>query len=868
MTRLHFGLAWLGSFINKDYYKPNITRTMTYSSDLLKALQYSRQEAERLGCKAVAPEHLLLGLLRIETGHAYQLLQEAQVDTALLKQKTESSVEGTETTPSNPLFDAQSERILRFVDLEAIAAKAENSDTEHLLLAILKEKNSKVAVLLQDSFQVDYGTIYALSHSHTHKSPQNSSLFDSEDEDEEDEQNQAPFAQKGQKVKSKPSSPTPALDSFGVDLTQKAADGKLDPMVGREAEIERVLQILSRRKKNNPVLIGEPGVGKSAIVEGLAARIAKREVSPLLLNKKIYTLDVGTLVAGTKYRGQFEERMKAVMTELRAHPEIILFIDEIHTIIGAGNQAGQLDAANMLKPALARGEMQCIGATTMDEYRNSIEKDGALERRFQKVLVEPTNAQQTFRILQQLAPLYAEHHHVTYTDEVLEACVRLSDRYISDRSFPDKAIDAMDEVGARSRLQVPPTPLVIKDLEEKLAALRAQKEQVIKSQNYEKAVALRDEEKGLQSQLDQACKKWESDTLGAAKKLEVEDVARVISLMTGVPVERIAKAENTRLRTMGETLQTQIIGQDSAIQAVVRSIQRSRVGLKDPNRPIGSFLFLGPTGVGKTYLAQCLAQEMFGSKDALIRIDMSEYMEQHAVSLLVGAPPGYVGYEQAGKLTEAVRRKPYSIVLFDEIEKAHSDVFNLFLQLLDEGRLTDRQGRIVDFKNTIVIMTSNVGSRQLSEFSNGIGFRNSADEADSTSRAVLQKALQRTFPPEFLNRIDNIVTFAQLSESSVRQILDLELQKVIDRIAPLGYLLSVSEEVKQALMKQGYDPKFGARPMKRTIQHEIEDVLTDFVLEQDTPVRGKIEAVMEEGKVKIKPVPDPQPAAKKSRTTK
>ncbi len=655
-------------------------------------------------------------------------------------------------------------------------------------------------------------------------------------------------------------SDTPALDSFGTDLTQAAREGQLDPVIGREKEIERVIQILSRRKKNNPILIGDPGVGKSAIVEGLAQQIANRKwfmphsaQRTAHASPRIITLDIASMVAGTKYRGQFEERMKTVLEELRKHPEIILFIDEIHTIIGAGNQAGQLDAANILKPALARGEIQCIGATTLNEYRTSIEKDGALERRFQKVIVPATTKEETLEILRQLAPRYAEHHHVTYSDEVLQACVELTDRYISDRTFPDKAIDAMDEVGARTHVQTPAKPQHVTELEDTLLALQEEKDVVLQEQNYERAVALRDEEKTVQNCLDQELQAWnEAASRTPHSTLHVEDVAGVVSLMSGVPINRIAQAENERLRTMADTIQERVIGQDEAVKSVVRSIQRSRVGLKDPNRPIGTFLFLGPTGVGKTYLAQCLAEEMFGTRDALIRIDMSEYMEKHAVSLLVGAPPGYVGHEDAGKLTEAVRRKPYSIVLFDEIEKAHPDIFNVLLQVLDEGRLTDRQGRQVDFKNTIIILTSNVGTRQLKDFGAGIGFSSAERLSDEDAARMLRKALNKTFSPEFLNRIDNIVTFNQLEKASLLRILDLELSHAQQRLTALGYHLSLSDEAKEMLLEKGYDVQYGARPLRRAIATELENALTDFLLAEDTQATDReIIAVVQDKKIAI-----------------
>ncbi|MCM1035666.1 MAG: ATP-dependent Clp protease ATP-binding subunit [Paludibacter sp.] len=834
---------------------------MTYTENLYKVLQFSRQEAERLGNESIEPEHLLLGILRLGEGTACDMLRSAKVKLDLLKKQLEANLHTLPVRSTRLTYSRKSERILRLVDLETRYFKAETSDTEHLLFALLKDNTTtplstmndanNVALLLQDNYNITHETMSAiynnLKHPHTQQPPTMGAGFAAEEDDEEP---QHIYASPKTGIENSKSD-TPALDSFGNDLTRAAAEGRLDPVIGREKEIERIAQILSRRKKNNPILTGEPGVGKSAIIEGLALRIVNRQVSPMLFNKRIYTLDVASMVAGTKYRGQFEERMKSVMNELQKHPEIILFIDEIHTIVGAGNQAGQLDAANMLKPALARGEMQCIGATTLKEYRTSIEKDGALERRFQKVMVEPTSAEDTLQILKKLAPSYAAHHNVVYTDAVLETCVRLTDRYISDRCFPDKAIDAMDEAGARTHLLAPAVPASIRALETELEQIRNEKERVLTEQNYEQAVALRDQEKGVETRLKEQLKAWETSCSETPQTITEEDVAFVVSLISGIPLQRIAQSENIRLRTMADTLCSKVIGQDEAVKAVVRSIQRSRVGLKDPNRPIGTFLFLGPTGVGKTYLAQCLAEEMFGSRDALIRFDMSEYMEKHSVSLLVGAPPGYVGHEDAGKLTEAVRRKPYSIVLFDEIEKAHTDIFNILLQLLDEGRLTDRQGNRVDFKNTIIILTSNVGTRQLKDFGRGIGFTMAQEADEKDTHAVLHKALNKTFSPEFLNRIDNIVTFSQLSKETLSQILELELSHLQERLRPLGYHLSLTEEVKTLLLTKGYDIQYGARPIKRTIQHEIEEPLTDYILSQDCNEEQSLIGTLQEGKVII-----------------
>lgn len=819
---------------------------MTYTENLYKSLQFSRQEAARLGNENITPAHLLLGIIRLGEGHAYEMLQQANTDIDTLRKLTEASLPCRTSSPSHPTYDQQAKRILRFIDLETKIHKAAVADTEHLLLAILKEHTNNTATLLQKEFHITYETMTTL-YSHIQQHPHMGAGFTAEENDD------GPLPSQQAVTKGKTANPdTPALDSFGHDLTQAATNGKIDIVIGREKEIERVAQILSRRKKNNPVIIGEPGVGKSSIVEGLAMRIVQRQVSPVLFNKRIYTLDIASMVAGTQYRGQFEERMKSVMNELRQHPEIILFIDEIHTIIGAGNQAGQLDAANILKPALARGEIQCIGATTPNEYRTSIEKDGALERRFQKVMVEPPTTAETLLIIKMLAPAYAAHHNVIYTDSVLEACVSLTERYISDRSFPDKAIDVMDEAGARTHLLAPALPAVVHEIEQELENIRKTKNTVLEKQDFETAVTLRDKEKSLERQLKEEIKRWESTYMANPQTIQEEDIATVVSLISGVPVQRIAQAEYARLRTMADTLTAKVIGQDEAVKTVVRSIQRNRIGLKDPNRPIGTFLFLGPTGVGKTYLTQCLAEEMFGSRNALIRIDMSEYMEKHAVSLLVGAPPGYVGHGDAGKLTEAVRRKPYSIVLFDEIEKAHPDVFNILLQLLDEGRLTDRQGRKVDFKNTIIILTSNVGTRQMKDFGKGIGFSAEREMNEKETNAIFRKALNKAFSPEFLNRIDNIVTFGQLSKDVLSRILDLELEQLYRRLQQTGYNLTITQEVKELLFKKGYDPQYGARPLKRTIQHELEEPLTDFLLSSDVQSNeNQLAASISDGKIVI-----------------
>ena len=737
---------------------------------LNKILIYAREEAGRLCNTEVLPEHLLLGILRLQEGTAYDMLLRAGLlpeDTKLnldevLQMERSDMVQPVTRSP-------QVERILRIADSEAKLYNEEATGSIHLLLAILHERINHAAIYLETVWSITYDSIVAL-YPKQRVAPQSGSGQSSEVE--EPRKTETKRTSKEQES----THGTPALDKYGRDLTASAAEGKLDPVVGREVEIERVVQILSRRKKNNPILIGEPGVGKSAIVEGLALRIVRHEVEALK-EKRIITLDIASMVAGTTYRGQFEERMKSVIQELQSHPNIILFIDEIHTIIGAGNAQGSLDAANILKPALARGEVQCVGATTTNEYRTSIEKDGALERRFQKIVVRPTNTDETLEILHRLSPRYADYHHVTYLDEALEACVTLADRYITDRAFPDKAIDVLDEAGAK-----------------KQAAER------IENENNRPSVSK-------------------------------DDVANVVAMMSGVPVQRVRKAETERLRTMADTLKKRVIGQDEAVQTVVRAIQRSRLGLRDPRRPIGTFFFLGPTGVGKTFLAQCLAEEMFGSKDAIVRFDMSEYMEKHTVSLLVGAPPGYVAHEDGGKLTEAVRRKPYSIVLFDEIEKAHPDVFNVLLQVMDEGRLTDRQGHVVDFKNTIIILTSNVGTRQLKEFGSGVGFA-AVEKDEKFQKQTLLKALNKTFPPEFVNRIDNVITFDSLNRETMQVILDNEIEKLRQRLKVQGYSLQVADEVKAEMLDKSDTKQYGARPIKRAIQTYLEDKITEMMLSQ------------------------------------
>ncbi|HOO19271.1 MAG TPA: ATP-dependent Clp protease ATP-binding subunit, partial [Paludibacteraceae bacterium] len=786
---------------------------VNYSEQLHNVFQYSVQEAERLGNNYLGPEHLLLGILRNGKGKAIDILNYSQINVSKIKQTIENQIR-TEKEPDGEKIPVlkSTERIKKMMELEAKSLSAETADTEHLLLAILKEKDNLAGEILNEE-----NLTYEIAKSYVEHSTdfQLNSSFQEDDEEEETFHSQ----QKNISGSSKQSD-TPALDTFGTDITKAAMENRLDPVVGRETEIERLAQILSRRKKNNPVLIGDPGVGKSAIVEGLALRIVQHRVSRILFDKRIVALDMASIVAGTKYRGQFEERIKAILNELAKNPNIILFIDEIHTIVGAGGAPGSLDAANMLKPALSRGEIQCIGATTLDEYRQSIEKDGALERRFQKIIVEPTTYDETLQILKNIQDRYEYHHNVRYTPEAIEACVRLTDRYITDRCFPDKAIDALDEAGSRVHIGSISVPAEIEELEKRIEDLKKQKMKVLSEQKYELAGPIRDQEKQYQYQLEDALKRWERESQQHPEIVDEEKVAEVVAMMTGIPVQRIAQAEGLRLRQMQEVLKSKIIGQDEAVEKIAKAIQRNRLGLKDPNKPIGSFIFIGPTGVGKTYLAKVLAEFMFDSPDALIRVDMSEYMEKFSVSRLIGAPPGYVGYEEGGQLTEKVRRKPYSIVLLDEIEKAHPDVFNLLLQVMDEGRLTDSLGRRIDFKNTILIMTSNVGTRQLKDFGKGVGFNTSENpEMDAEySQSVIQKALSRTFAPEFLNRIDEVVMFNPLNKESIKLIIDLELKDVYNRIKGMGYQLELTPAAKDFIAERGYDAQFGVRPLKRAIQ--------------------------------------------------
>ncbi|MGV3508308.1 MAG: ATP-dependent Clp protease ATP-binding subunit [Sphingobacteriaceae bacterium] len=801
-----------------------------FSPRVKDVISYSREEALRLGHDYIGTEHLLLGLIREGDGMAIKILKVLGVDTPRLRRSIEDAVKGTSNTTVNlgniPLTK-QAEKVLKITYLEAKIFKSDVIGTEHLLLSILRDDDNIASqILLQ--YNINYDVFKA-------EVEQNKDGFRDElpgsaagDDDFREEESSFSQPKKVSDIKSK----TPVLDNFGRDLTKAAEDGKLDPIVGRDKEIERVSQILSRRKKNNPILIGEPGVGKSAIAEGLALRIVQRKVSRVLFNKRVVTLDLASLVAGTKYRGQFEERMKAVMNELEKSPDVILFIDEIHTIVGAGGASGSLDASNMFKPALARGEIQCIGATTLDEYRQYIEKDGALDRRFQKVMIEPATPDETIEILNRIKEKYEEHHAVTYTPEAINACVALTSRYITDRFLPDKAIDALDESGSRVHLTNIHVPQDIIDIEQKIEEIKVEKNKVVRSQKYEEAAKLRDTEKNLLEELDRAKTAWEAETRTKRYTVTEDNVAEVVSMMTGIPVQRVGQTDSQKLLAMPELIAGKIIGQDEAIKKLTKAIQRTRAGLKDPKKPIGSFIFLGPTGVGKTELAKELARFMFDSEDALIQIDMSEYMEKFAVSRLVGAPPGYVGYEEGGQLTEKVRRKPYAVVLLDEIEKAHPDVFNILLQVLDEGQLTDSLGRKVDFRNTIVIMTSNIGARQLKDFGQGVGFTTSAKalQAETHSRGVIENALKRAFAPEFLNRVDDVIVFNSLSKEDIFKIIDIELKYLFSRVTALGYSVSLTDAAKDYIAENGFDSNFGARPLKRAIQKFLEDPIAEEIL--------------------------------------
>lgn len=827
-----------------------------FSQRISDVIQFSKEEANRLRNNYIGPEHLLLGLIREGEGKAVQILKDLYVDLEMVKKTLENDLRSSAVTPENYsediAFDEKASKILKMSILESRILKSPATDTEHMLLAIMRENQNKASQILEEN-EVTYQKV--MDKLVPKAEPQSGLDFGEDEEEEEEGIRRQPtgngessfFSQEAKQTtrtqQQKPNNDTPVLDSFGTDMTKAASEGKLDPIVGREKEIERLAQILSRRKKNNPILIGEPGVGKSAIVEGLALRIIEKKVSRILFDKRVIALDMTAVVAGTKYRGQFEERIRAILNELKKNPNIILFIDEIHNIVGAGSAAGSMDAANMLKPALARGEIQCIGATTLDEYRQNIEKDGALERRFQKVIVEPTTPEETLQILQNIKEKYEEHHNVTYTDEALEACVKLTDRYITDRNFPDKAIDAMDEAGSRVHLKNITVPKEIEQQEQMIDEARTHKNEAVRLQDFELAASFRDREKSLMSELEDMKQRWEESLKENRETVDKEQIADVVSMISGIPVQRMAQAEGIRLKGMKEQLLAKVIAQDKAVDTLAKAIQRSRVGLKDPNKPIGTFLFLGPTGVGKTHLAKELAKQMFGSADALIRIDMSEYMEKFTVSRLVGAPPGYVGYEEGGQLTEKVRRKPYSIVLLDEIEKAHSDVFNLLLQVMDEGRLTDSYGRTVDFKNTVIIMTSNIGTRQLKEFGKGIGFAAQTRTDDKEySRSVITKALNKSFAPEFINRLDEIITFDQLDINALEKIIDIELKGLYERMESLGYKLVIDDAAKRFVASKGYDVQFGARPLKRSIQNNLEDGLAELILNEDPQAGDTIHA--------------------------
>ena len=817
-------------------------------------LGYSKEEAIRLGNSHISPEHLFLGILREGEGVAVDILLNNGVDLLMLKGSIEKSIKADKPIAMAdndilPLLKS-TERVLRLVHIEAKAMKTRVIDTEHLLMAILRDESNLVTRFLTE-LDIDYSLVKKAVEA---GNPAAQADFPRDEDDEGMFSNSGPNRpQQGGQQAQRSSSETPVLDNFGIDLTKAAEEGRLDPVVGREREIERLAQILSRRKKNNPVLIGEPGVGKSAIAEGLALRITKRNVSRVLFNKRVVALDLASIVAGTKYRGQFEERMKAILNELAKNDNIILFIDEIHTIVGAGGASGSLDAANMLKPALARGEIQCIGATTLDEYRQHIEKDGALERRFQKVLVDPTSIDETIDILNNIKERYEEHHNVIYTPDAIEACVKLTNRYISDRNLPDKAIDALDESGSRVHISNIVVPEKILALEKQLEDTKKEKSSAVKNQNYERAASFRDKERDILDLIEAEKKRWEKELAQNREVVDAEKVAEVVAMMTGVPVQRIAQTEGTRLLQMAEELKTSIVGQDEAIAKIVKSIQRNRAGLKDPNKPIGTFIFLGPTGVGKTQLAKVLAKFLFDTTDNLIRVDMSEYMEKFSVSRLVGAPPGYVGYEEGGQLTEKVRRKPYSVVLLDEIEKAHPDVFHILLQVLDEGQLTDSLGRRVDFRNTIVIMTSNIGTRQLTEFGSGVGFETSTKRVtrNEQNKSILQKALQKTFAPEFLNRIDDVIMFNQLTREDIDKIIDIELKGLFDRISALGYKIRLSAQARDFMADRGFDVQYGARPLKRAIQKYLEDPLAEVIIKTAVSEGAVISAGYSKGKEEL-----------------
>lgn len=835
--------------------------TSQFSPKVSEILAYSREEANRLASRSVGPEHLVLGILREKDNLLHLLFQRMNINLNDVKSELEDKVRQdviTEAIISSELvLNEQASNILKLAVLEARIQHTQMVDVQHLILAILHDQVNNGAKEVLEGNHMTYEDTLTYLKTQKSSNAKPSDSFGMPDEEEEEEETIS--SNGGNKnnattktVNGNQKKGTPVLDNFSTDLTKAAAEGKLDKVVGREKEIQRVTEILCRRKKNNPILIGEPGVGKSAIVEGLAQLIVQHKTSPVLFNKRVVNLDLTAIVAGTKYRGQFEERIRSLINELEKNPDIIVFIDEIHTMIGAGSTPGSMDAANIMKPALARGVIQCIGATTIDEYRKSIEKDGALERRFQKVMVEPTTAEETLTILHNIKDRYELHHHVNYTDEALKACVKLTERYISDRYFPDKAIDALDEVGSRVHLQHAEMPEELVEKQKELEQTIQKKQQAVKNQDFELAAAYRDRQTNLERQIDELNRQWTSDDNTTRQTITEDEVAEVVSLMAGVPVQRIAEAENVRLRNMGDVLKAQVIAQDNAIEKMVKAIQRNRVGIKDPNHPIGVFMFLGPTGVGKTYLAKKLAEYMFGSDDALIRVDMSEYSESFNTSRLVGAPPGYVGYEEGGQLTEKVRRHPYSIILLDEIEKAHGNIFNMLLQVLDEGRLTDGNGRLVDFRNTVIIMTSNAGTRQLKEFGHGVGFNAGGntgislnDKDKEYARSIIQKSLSKQFAPEFLNRLDEIITFDQLDLKAIKKIIDIELKGLYKRIESLGYQLTVTDSAKEFVATKGYDVQFGARPLKRAIQNYIEDGVCEKLLsgelhEGDTIAVSKI----------------------------
>ena len=820
-----------------------------FSPRVKDVITFSKEEAMRLGHDFIGTEHLMLGILRDGNGKAINILNNLSIDLDYLRRKVEI------LSPANPSLEVtidkknlhltrQAERALKTTFLEAKVFQSTSISTAHLLLCILRNENDPTTKLL-NKMKIDYDVakeqylnMTPTNEQFNENLPKNEAFSDNSGQD--DSLKSDNFNNPGNKSNKK--SKTPVLDNFGRDLTEMAEEGKLDPVVGREKEIERVSQILSRRKKNNPLLIGEPGVGKSAIAEGLALRIIQKKVSRILFGKRVVTLDLASLVAGTKYRGQFEERMKAVMNELEKNEDIILFIDEIHTIVGAGGATGSLDASNMFKPALARGEIQCIGATTLDEYRQYIEKDGALERRFQKVIVEPTSVEETITILNNIKNKYEDHHNVLYTNEAIEACVKLTDRYMSERFLPDKAIDALDEAGSRvhiANIEVPPQ---IIDLEQQLEEIRELKVSVVKKQKYEEAAKLRDDEKRIEKDLAIAQEQWEEESKSNRISVTEDNVADVVSMMTGIPVNRIAQTESNKLAKLPQLIENKVIGQSEAVNKIAKSIQRNRAGLKDPNRPIGSFIFLGQTGVGKTQLAKVLARELFDSEDALIRIDMSEYMEKFAISRLIGAPPGYVGYEEGGQLTEKVRRKPYCVILLDEIEKAHPDVFNMMLQVLDDGYLTDSLGRKIDFKNTIIIMTSNIGARQLKDFGQGVGFGTATRllNAEDNSKSIIENALKKAFAPEFLNRIDDVIVFNALEKQDIDLIIEIELEKLFARVKDLGYKLNLSEKAKAYIAEKGFDKQFGARPLKRAIQKYVEDSLAEAIISSKIEIGDEI----------------------------